>query len=190
MTTRERQRVVAGRWPAVDTLRRMLYLVAVAAGVIASTALFVVIMGAVISRYFELPLGSWMQALPRVLFPWLVCAGFGVAGLTGQHIAMEALTQRVAASSRRLMAIASCVLMIVLYTFLSWQVVLVLQIVGGMQYPLLGISQGWGYGALLLGLGLLALGALLEGVSALLVPTVVPDTTVCVSRLTGKDCVP
>lgn len=165
MIANDRLTTVVGRSPAavIETLRRALYGGAVAAGVAAFTVLFVVIMGAVISRYFGVTSGSTMQALPRVLFPWLVCAGFGVAGLSGQHIAMEALTQRVSIRWRRWLAIISCALMIALYLFLSWQAVLVLQVVKGMQYPLLGISQGWGYSAPLMGLGLLVLGALLEG---------------------------
>lgn len=174
----ERLTVAAGRSPAamVEILRRALYKGAVAAGGVAFTALFVVIMGAVIARYFEFSWGSTLQALPRVLFPWLVCAGFGVAGLSGQHIAMEALTQRTSVRWRRRLAVISCTLMIALYLFLSWQVVMVLQIVGGMQYPLLGFSQGWGYSALLMGLGLLVLGALLEGVRTTCDPAAFADT--------------
>ena len=172
MIAGERLTAVAAPKPAAmaDTLRRVLYGGAVAAGVAAFVALFVVIMGAVIARYFEFSSGSTLQALPRVLFPWLVSAGFGVAGLSGQHIAMEALTQRTPARWRRWLAVISCTLMIALYLFLSLQVVLVLQVIGGMQYPLLGFSQGWGYSALLLGLGLLVLGALLEGICTFCAP--------------------
>lgn len=189
MIAGERLTAVADRSPAAmaETLRRALYGGAVAAGVAAFTALFVVIMGAVIARYFEFSSGSTMQALPRVLFPWLVCAGFGVAGLSGQHIAMEALTQRTSTRWRRWLAVISCTLMIALYLFLSWQVVLVLQVVGGMQYPLLGFSQGWGYSALLMGLGLLVLGALLEGVRTFCAPAAFAGTAAGAPSMTGEE---
>ncbi|REC93688.1 TRAP transporter small permease [Kushneria indalinina] len=163
---------VAGRSPVrvVETLRLALYGVAVTVGAIAFLALFVVIMGAVLARYFDFASGSVMQALPRMLFPWLVCAGFGVAGLSGQHIAMEALTQRVPVPLQRWLAVISSALLLTLYLFLLWQVLRVLQVVGGMNYPLLGISQGWGYGALLMGLGLMLLGATLEGIRVFCTP--------------------
>lgn len=154
----------------IERLRLVLYGVAVAIGAIAFLALFIVIMGAVLARYFDFASGSVMQALPRMLFPWLVCAGFGVAGLSGQHIAMEALTQRVSAPLQRWLAVISSVLLLMLYLFLLWQVMLVLEVVGGMKYPLLGISQGWGYGALLMGLGLMFLGATLEGIRVFCTP--------------------
>lgn len=154
----------------IEALRLALYGVAITVGATAFLTLFVVIMGAVLARYFDFASGSVMQALPRMLFPWLVCAGFGVAGLSGQHIAMEALTQRVPASLRRWLVVISSALLLMLYLFLLWQVVLVLQVVGGMTYPLLGISQGWGYSALLMGLGLMLLGTMLEGAKGFCAP--------------------
>lgn len=131
-----------------------------AAGVVSLIGLFVAIIGGVALRYLTDHGAGWVNELPFLLFPWLCACAFVLAAQTGAHILVEFLHILAPRRVGLVMAGAVQVMALALFCWLGLAGLSVVSITSNEYYPILRIPTAWGYGALTLACGLLALTSL------------------------------
>lgn len=139
---------VAGLAGWVD---RLLVLLSVAVAITSLVAMFVSLMVEVIVRYATDQGLGWPTEMPNILFPWLVMSGIVLAAQRGQHIAVTAINGWLGRSGNRVLLLGQQVLVAATFFYLAWIGLGVVEITGGEEFPVTGISARWAYMALIVG---------------------------------------
>ena len=147
--------------------------------VITGIGLMGVLTANVIARYVLATGGfDWAQEVPERLFPWFIMAGVALAAQQGGHIAVEWLLGRLGRQGRRWLLLAGHALVIVAYSMLVREALVVAEIAQIERSPALGLSGSHGYWAIAAGCALLTIGTLTNALRvALLGPEALPRPT-------------
>ncbi|MDH2329125.1 TRAP transporter small permease subunit [Cereibacter sp. SYSU M97828] len=97
------------------------------------------------------------QELPERLFPWFIVAGIVLAAQAGGHMSVEWLPGKLGPKGRRILFIASNIIVIGAYLVLVNEALKLAAIAAVEHSPVLGLSGSHGYWAMAAGLGLTAL---------------------------------
>jgi TRAP-type C4-dicarboxylate transport system permease small subunit len=124
------------------------------------SVVFVILVCNTVLRYATGSSLQWANELPELLFPWMVMAGVVLAAMHGAHITTSFLVARLPQAARRLVAIVAWLAVAGLYATLSLATSRMLDIVHDEKSPILGVPGSVTYGAVLVGMVLLALLAL------------------------------
>ncbi|MBI2308555.1 MAG: TRAP transporter small permease [Rhodocyclales bacterium] len=132
----------------------------VALAISSLSVMFVSLMAEVVIRYATDQGMGWPTEMPNILFPWLVMSGVVLAAQRGQHIAVTALNALLGRRGNRVLLLGQQVLVAATFFYLAWVGLDVIEITGGEEFPVTGITARWAYLALIVGfvgLGLTAL---------------------------------
>ena len=99
---------------------------------------------------------QWANELPELLFPWMVMAGVVLAALHGAHITTSFLVERLPLGVRRVVAVVAWLAVAGLYATLSVATWRMLDIVHDEKSPIMGVPGSVTYGAVMIGMVLLA----------------------------------
>lgn len=128
--------------------------------VAALTIMFLSLMSEVVVRYFTNQGLGWPTEMPNLLFPWLVMGGIVLGAQRGQHIAVTAIQGKLGTTGNRVLLSAHQVLIAVVFFYLAWVGMDVVEITGSETYPVTGITAKWAYLSMIagfVGIGLTAL---------------------------------
>lgn len=126
-----------------------------------STALiFVILCANTVLRYATGSSVQWANEVPELLFPWLVMAGVVLAAVHGAHITTTFMMDALPAKVRRIVAVASWLIVAGLYATLAVATFRMLDIVHDEKSPILQLPGSITYACVMVGMGLLALLAL------------------------------
>lgn len=121
------------------------------------TAIFLILIGNVVLRYFFASSLEWAAELPELLFPWFVMSGVVLAASHNAHIQIGFVINAVGPAVGRALALFRTVLILGVYGLLSWIATDLLPIVADERSPVLGVPGSVTYAALLFGFALLGL---------------------------------
>jgi TRAP-type transport system small permease protein len=110
---------------------------------------------------------QWANEVPELLFPWLVMAGVVLAAVRGAHITTSFMLESLNAVKRRRVLIFGAFIVAALYATLFVATWRMLAVVHDEHSPILGIPSSITYGCVMVGLGFLAVLALLGAWRAL-----------------------
>lgn len=114
----------------------------------------------VLARYVtHYPL-AWTAELPTLLFPWLTMSGIVVAAQYGQHFIVAFGVQLMSARAARILFAASQILTAVVFFWLAWTGLTILDVTSHERLPITGIANFWAYLSIVVGFALLAVTAL------------------------------
>jgi TRAP-type C4-dicarboxylate transport system permease small subunit len=125
-----------------------------------TAVIFVILCANTVLRYITGSSLQWANEVPELLFPWLVMSGVVLAALQGAHIATTFLMDAVPARTRRIVAVASWLVVAGLYATLAVQTLRMLEIVHDEKSPILQLPGSITYGCVMGGMVLLAVLAL------------------------------
>jgi len=162
---------------AADAVDRAVALLCQGVLLLTGTALMGVLTANVIARYVLATGGfDWAEEVPQQLFPWFIMAGVALAVQHGGHIAVEWLLGKLGRDGKRVVLLAGHALVAFAYVVLSWQALVVADIVAIERSPALGLPGSYGYWAIAGGSALLALGTLTVAIRiALIGPEAMPQ---------------
>lgn len=127
---------------------------------LSTTVIFLILVANTVLRYATGTSLQWANEVPEMLFPWLVMAGVVLASLQGAHITTTFLMDAVPAAVRRVVAIASWLVVAGLYAVLTVATFRMLEVVHDEKSPILGVPGSTTYACVMGGMALLALLAL------------------------------
>lgn len=139
---------------------------------ISTTVIFVILVVNTVLRYATGSSLQWANEVPELLFPWLVMSGVVLAAAHGAHITTSFLIDAVPAALRRWTAIATWLVVAVLYGTLAWATFQMLAIVHDEKSPILQMPGSLTYGCVMGGLLMLGLLALKSAWNAWCTPPV------------------
>ncbi len=125
-----------------------------------TAAIFVILCANTALRYITGASMQWANEVPELLFPWLVMAGVVLAAQHGAHIATTFLMDALPARARRLITVASWLVVAALYATLAVATLRMLEIVHDEKSPILQLPGSITYGCVMVGILLLAVLAL------------------------------
>jgi TRAP-type transport system small permease protein len=147
----------------MNALERLIVRLCQAVLWISMSVIFVILSINTVMRYGGGKSLQWANEVPELLFPWLVMAGVVLAAVRGAHITTSFLMESLSVSVRRYVAILGSVLVTGLYATLFVATWRLLDIVHDERSPILGVPGSITYGCVMVGLGLLAILAVLSG---------------------------
>jgi TRAP-type transport system small permease protein len=103
---------------------------------------------------------QWANEMPELLFPWLVMSGVVLAAQQGAHIATTFLMDALPVRTRRVVTVASWLVVAGLYATLAVATMRMLEIVHDEKSPILQLPGSITYGCVMVGMVLLAVLAL------------------------------
>jgi TRAP-type transport system small permease protein len=130
---------------------------------ISMSIIFVILTINTVMRYGGGRSLQWANEVPELLFPWLVMAGVVLAAVRGAHITTTFLMESLSVSVRRYVVILGSILVTGLYAILFVATWRLLNIVHDEHSPILGVPGSVTYGCVMVGLGFLAMLAVLAG---------------------------
>ncbi|TDM07964.1 MAG: TRAP transporter small permease [Ideonella sp. MAG2] len=133
---------------------------------VSTACIFVILVANTVLRYATGSSLQWANEVPELLFPWLVMSGVVLAAAHGAHITTSFLMDAVPVALRRGVAIATWLLVAVLYGTLAGATFKMLDIVHDEKSPILQMPGSLTYGCVMGGLAMLALLALKSAWSA------------------------
>jgi TRAP-type transport system small permease protein len=128
---------------------------------VSMSIIFVVLTINTVLRYGGGKSLQWANEVPELLFPWLVMAGVVLAAVRGAHITTSFLMDGLSTSVRRYVGIGGSIIVAALYSTLFVATWRLLDIVHDERSPILGLPGSITYGCVMVGLGLLAVLAVL-----------------------------
>lgn len=137
-------------------------------GLIAGVCLvtmFVALLVNVVLRYLFGSGIPWAYEIHAILFPWLVAGGVVAASAQGRNIAITILPDMLSGAGKRAVLIAIDVAVLVISVSVLWSSQPVIFASRFQTLSTLGITQIWGYASLVYAFGLMAILALLDGIS-------------------------
>jgi TRAP-type C4-dicarboxylate transport system permease small subunit len=129
---------------------------------ITTAVIFAILSANTALRYLAGASLQWANELPELLFPWLVMSGVVLAAEKGSHIATVFLVGAVQEKTRRLIAIVAWIAVSALYVSLVRATWAMLEIVHDERTPILQIPGSVTYACVMVGMGLIAVLALLS----------------------------
>ena len=120
------------------------------------TVVFAILVCNTVLRYATGASLQWANELPELLFPWMVMAGVVLAAMHGAHITTSFLVERLPLGVRRVVAVVAWLAVAALYATLSVATWRMLDIVHDEKSPIMGVPGSVTYGAVMLGMMLLA----------------------------------
>lgn len=140
-------------------------LLARAATAVSATLLLGVVAVVLLSVFFRYVVNSslsWGEELTRYLAAWLVFTGMAPAYRAGEHVRIGVLVDRFSERSRRVLYVASEVLVLVLVSAIAWEAahLTIANFTRDQVTPGLRIPIAWVYLAIPVGMGLMALQSL------------------------------
>lgn len=123
---------------------------------LSTVVIFLILVANTVLRYATGASLQWANEVPELLFPWLVMAGVVLASLHGAHIATTFLMDAVSASLRRVVAIASWLVVAALYATLAVATFRMLEVVHDEKSPILQLPGSITYACVMGGMVLLA----------------------------------
>jgi TRAP-type transport system small permease protein len=147
----------------MNALERLIVRLCQAVLWISMSVIFVILSINTVMRYGGGKSLQWANEVPELLFPWLVMAGVVLAAVRGAHITTSFLMESLSVSARRYVAILGSMIVTGLYATLFVATWRLLDIVHDERSPILGVPGSITYGCVMIGLGLLAILALLSG---------------------------
>ncbi len=139
---------------------------------LATSVIFVILASNTILRYATGTSLQWANEVPELLFPWLVMSGVVLAALHGAHITTSFMMDKLRAGVRRMVAVATWLVVAGLYLTLTWATFQMLEIVHDEKSPILQIPGSTTYGCVMGGMALLAMLALLSAWRAWQAPAI------------------
>lgn len=152
----ERGGLMMGATRSVD--RAIVWASAIVA-VVTTVALFASIGLEVVVRYATDRSLGWTTEMPNLLFPWMAMAGIVLAAQFGRHIVVELGARLLPVGLARALLIAIQVPVAVVFAYLAWTGLTILEITSTERFPVTGIAAYWAYLAIVVGFALLAVTA-------------------------------
>jgi TRAP-type transport system small permease protein len=134
---------------------------------ISMTVIFGILCVNTVLRYSGGKSLQWANEVPELLFPWLVMAGVVLAAVRGAHITTSFLMETLNEGTRRWVLILGALVVAGLYSTLFVATWRMLGIAHDERSPILGVPSSVTYGCVMVGLGFLAVLALLGAWRAL-----------------------
>lgn len=139
---------------------RAIVIVSTLVATLSLLVLFVALSLEVIVRYITNGSLGWTTELPNILFPWLVMGGIVLAAQKGQHISVTAILGFLSPGVTRCLFILLQLILLVVFSYLSFVGEKVIAITGSEVYPMTKISAKWAYYSMVIGFGGIACTAL------------------------------
>jgi TRAP-type C4-dicarboxylate transport system permease small subunit len=130
---------------------------------ISTTVIFLILVANTTLRYATGASLQWANEVPELLFPWLVMSGVVLAAQRGAHITTSFLMDKLPESGRQVVGVGGWLLVAALYGTLSWATWRMLEIVHDEKSPILQVPGSITYACVMVGMGMLAVLALLCG---------------------------
>ncbi|MFY8104001.1 MAG: TRAP transporter small permease [Ramlibacter sp.] len=130
---------------------------------ISTTVIFLILVANTTLRYATGASLQWANEVPELLFPWLVMSGVVLAAQRGAHITTSFLMDKLPESGRQVVVVGGWLLVAALYGTLSWATWRMLEIVHDEKSPILQGPGSITYACVMVGMGMLAVLALLFG---------------------------
>lgn len=128
-------------------------------------AIFSSLLLEVIVRYITKASLGWPYEIPNIAFPWFVMLGIVLAAQKGGHVSVQLMDRWLSPSMNRFVFVLTNIAASVLFFYLAWASIDVIETVGIEEFPVTGISASWVYWSMLvgfLGLALTSLTAILK----------------------------
>lgn len=136
----------------VDMVSRAIVILSRFVVIASGIALTVVTTANVVARYASQSGGfSFAQELPMLMFPWFILAGIVLAAHAGGHMAVEWLYDKLGGGMRLSAFVLANVISIIAFVILAYQSIVVAEIAGMEQSPVLRLPNSIGYYALAVG---------------------------------------
>lgn len=126
------------------------------------SVMFVLLATNVLLRYLFASGIAWAYEIHALLLPWVVACGMVLAACEGRHVAIRLLLDRLAPAAARRLAMLVQALVLAASLPVLWASPPVLRAASFQSLSTLGITQVWGYAALVWAFAALALVALVE----------------------------
>lgn len=123
-------------------------------------AIFCSLLLEVIVRYITKTSLGWPYEIPNIVFPWFVMLGIVLAAQKGMHVSVQLLDRWLPKKINKLIFFLTNLAAAVLFTYLAWVSIEVIETVGIEEFPVTGISASWVYLSMLVGFLGLALTSL------------------------------
>lgn len=143
---------------------------AAAVAVVTTLALFLSIGAEVVSRYGTGRSFGWTSEMPNLLFPWMTMAGIVLAAQFGRHIVVDLGIRLLPARFSRLMLIGVQIPVAVIFAYLSWTGISILEVTASERFPATRITANWAYLSFVVGFALLTITAVTTAVKLWLFP--------------------
>lgn len=130
--------------------------------------MFVALLVNVVLRYLFGSGIPWAYEIHAVLLPWLVAGGVVIASARGRNIAITILPNLLQGRNRTALLVAINVAIMVIALSVLWSSQPIIRASQFQTLPALGVTQVWGYSSLLYAFGLVAVIAVLDGLSLVL----------------------
>lgn len=137
---------------------------------ISTTVIFFILCANTLMRYLLESSLQWANEVPELLFPWLVMAGVVLAAIHGSHITTTFLLDAVKPKYQRLIKLVGHLAVTASYSVLFIATWRMLPIVHDERSPILRIPNSVTFACVMVGLGLLAVLALVAFARTLAMP--------------------
>ncbi|MEC4722755.1 TRAP transporter small permease [Noviherbaspirillum sp. CPCC 100848] len=134
---------------------------------ISTAMIFIILAINTILRYATGASLQWANEVPELLFPWLVMSGVVMAAQRGAHITTTFLVDKLSLSVRRGLGFVVGLTVCGLYGTLAWATWRMLEIVHDEKSPILQVPGSVTYACVMVGMGMLAVLALIAAYRAL-----------------------
>jgi len=129
---------------------------------LSSAVIFLILVVNTVLRYATGASLQWSNEVPELLFPWLVMSGVVLAAQHGAHITTGFLVEKLPQALQKFCAVSGWLLVCALYATLARATWLMLDIVHDEKSPILQIPGSVTYACVMLGMGMLAVLALVS----------------------------
>lgn len=143
---------------------------------ISTAMIFIILAINTILRYATGSSLQWANEVPELLFPWLVMSGVVLAAQRGAHITTTFLVEKLSLAVRRGLGFLVGLTVCALYGTLAFATWRMLEIVHDEKSPILQIPGSVTYACVMVGMGMLAVLALINAFRALQLKPAEPAT--------------
>ena len=136
--------------------------------VLSGVAMAVTVFLGVFYRYALGDSLAYATGLPTVLFPYFIMSGAVLAAAKGEHLDVDFVLVRMPRALRRWLPLATKLLVIIVFSFVSFVGIGLLPTLALRTVPLLGWPASWAFYSVPIGFGILAIYTATDAVVALL----------------------
>ena len=157
-----------GRLRPSGPLARVVALLEATGSLIAGSCLLIMFVALLVNVVLRYLFGSgipWAYEIHAILFPWAVAGGVVIASAQGRNIAITILPDALSGAGKRAVLVAIDVAILVISVSVLWSSQPIIFASQFQTLSTLGVAQIWGYTSLVYAFGLMAVLALLDGIS-------------------------
>lgn len=144
---------------AAGAVDRVIVWSAASVAVATTLALFFSVGAEVVARYGTGRSLGWTSEMPNLFFPWMTMAGIVLSAQFGRHIVVELGVRLLPQALSRPLLVLVQVPVAVVFAYLAWTGLTVLEVTAGERFPATRITTSWAYLAVVVGFALLAVTA-------------------------------